>query len=55
MLTWVLVVFVYADPVWREWRTYTRLEECREAAATITHHRETVLEARCEPRWVKAP
>lgn len=50
--TWTLVVFVYADGYWRDWRTYDRLEECLEAAHIISYRRADVLDVRCERRQV---
>ena len=51
---WVLVVFVYADGAWRDWRGYDRLEECLEAAQIISYRRSDVLDVRCERREVPA-
>jgi hypothetical protein len=50
---WTLVVFIYADGVWRDWRSYNRLEECLEAAHVISYRRADVLDVKCERREVK--
>jgi len=52
--TWifVLVVFVVADGEWRDWNTYSRLDECEEVIKIITHHRESAIKARCEARLI---
>jgi hypothetical protein len=49
-IVWVLIVFVFADGEWREWRSYDREVECQEVIQVITHRRENVLMAVCEPR-----
>lgn len=45
-----MVVLVFADGEWRDWRSYDRIEECLEVAQIITYRRENILEVRCEPR-----
>ena len=50
LYVWTLVVFVYADGSWRDWRSYDRLEECLEAAHIISYRRADVLDVRCERR-----
>lgn len=52
-MVWVLVVLVFADGQWRDWRSYDRIEECQEVVRLITHHRENVLIAVCAPRQQK--
>ena len=47
---WVLVVFVFADGQWRDWRSYNRLEECLEVAHIISYRREDILDVKCEHR-----
>jgi len=49
-VVWVLVVLVFADGEWRDWRSYERQEECQEVIQVITHRRENILMAVCEPR-----
>ena len=49
-VVWVLVVLVFADGEWREWNSYSRQEECQEVIQVITHRRENILMAVCEPR-----
>jgi hypothetical protein len=56
MHVYVLVMLVVADGRWLDWNHYARREECEEILRTLTHHRDTVLQGRCELRWVeKAP
>lgn len=47
---WVLVVLVVADGHWRDWKSYSRFEECEEIRKIIIHHREDKILARCEVR-----
>jgi hypothetical protein len=49
-IVWVMVVLVFADGQWRDWRSYERQEECQEVIQVITHRRENILMAVCEPR-----
>jgi hypothetical protein len=47
---WVLIVLVFNDGEWRDWRSYNRLEECLEVAHTIAYRREDILDVKCERR-----
>ncbi len=49
-IVWVMVVLVFADGEWRDWNTYSRIEECLEVVQVITYRREDVLMAVCQPR-----
>ena len=46
----VLMVIVSGDGVEREWKSFSRKEECLEIARAITYHREDKIRARCERR-----
>ena len=54
MWIYVLVVFVMQDAQWRDWSSYYRLQECQEVLEVITRHKQGILEAGCERRWVEA-
>lgn len=50
---WILWVLVFADGEWRAWeRNYPNLDSCEEVRKTITHHRDTVMQARCLPKII---
>ena len=46
----VLMVIVSGDGVEREWKSFSRKEECLEIARAITYHREDKIQARCVRR-----
>lgn len=46
MSVYVLFVMFLADGIEREWKTYTRFEECLEAARAVVAHRDSIV-ARC--------
>jgi hypothetical protein len=49
---WVLIVLVFADGEWREWKTFNRQEECLEVISTITYRRENTLIAVCRSKQI---
>lgn len=51
-IVWVLMVLVFDDGFWREWKSFARLEECEEVIKIITHHREDKMIAICESKKV---
>lgn len=46
MSVYVLFVMFLADGIEREWKSFTRFEECWEVATEIVRHREDIV-ARC--------
>ena len=46
MSVYVLFVMFLADGIEREWKSFTRFEECLETARVIVAHRDNIV-ARC--------